>query len=114
MASIPERRRDQDEIAQLRMRNAMQMRPPVQHYQRKLASPLILWPCYLFSLLGLGVVIGPLLFIRKPLSRHHAALMIIVSVIVLLSVSLWSLNYLKKADGDLPSWVPEWVVDLDL
>lgn len=65
------------------MQNAMQMRPPVAQYQRQVAHPILLGIGYFFSLLGLGLVMGPVLFIVKPLSRHHAAFMLLLSLVVL-------------------------------
>lgn len=67
----------------MQMQNAMQMRPPVAQYQRQMAHPLLLAIGYFLSMLGLGVLIAPILFMRKPLSRHHAAFMLVLSLIVL-------------------------------
>lgn len=95
------------------MRNAMQMRPPVQHYQKKLAHPVLLGFCYVLSVLGLGVLIGPVLFFVKPLSRHHACFMILLSLIELLVAFLILHNYLRGAEN-IPLWIPDWLVKLAL
>lgn len=113
MANIPERRRSSDELSQLRMQNAMQLRPPVQHYQRKLAPPVLLGFFYVLSALGLGLLVGPLLFFWKPLSRHHACFMILISLLELLVAFLALHNYLRNVEN-IPLWIPEWLVNLAL
>lgn len=65
------------------MQNAMQMRPPAAKYQRQVAGKLTLVLGYLVSLVGLGAIVGPLLYLAKPLSRHHASFMLLLSLVVL-------------------------------
>lgn len=65
------------------MQNAMQLRPPVAQYQSQMAHPIALLMVYLLSFTGLGVVIGPLFYFLKPLSRHHAAFIFLISLLVL-------------------------------
>ncbi|MFC5050646.1 hypothetical protein ACFPK9_08475 [Rubritalea spongiae] len=83
MAKIPERKRSSDELARMQMQNAMQMRPPVAQYQRQVAHPVLLVLGYLLSLGGAGLLIGPILYFAKPLSRHHACFLFLISLIVL-------------------------------
>lgn len=88
MAEIPEKKRDDDDLARLRMHNAMQMRPPNAAYQKKLASRVLLGVGYFLSLFGLGLVVGPLIFSTKPLSKHHGAFMGMISFLVLLGAAM--------------------------
>ncbi|MGJ8673076.1 MAG: hypothetical protein ACSHX2_09040 [Rubritalea sp.] len=67
----------------MQMQNALQMRPPVEKYQRQVANPVLLVFVYLLSFVGLGIIIGPILFFAKPLSRHHAAFVLLISLVVL-------------------------------
>ena len=83
MPKIPERKRSPDELARMQMQNAMQTRPPVAQYQRQIAHPLFLAVGYFLAFFGLGLLIAPILFVRKPLSRHHAAFMLVLSLILL-------------------------------
>jgi len=89
MAEIPEKRRDGEDLARLRMQNAMQMRPPIAQYQKKLASKVLLGVGYLLSLVGLGLLVGPLIFLTKPLSKHHGAFMGLISFLILLGAAMY-------------------------
>jgi hypothetical protein len=98
MAKIPERKRSSDELARVQMQNAMQMRPPAAQYQRQIAQPIVLVFCYLLALVGLGLIVGPLLYFTKPLSRHHASFMILISLMMLGGSALYYYeNYVRYA-----------------
>jgi len=106
MAKIPDKRHDDQELGQLRMRNAMSVRPPVQSIQNQALNPLLLSVNYLLSAISVGLVIykiylpalicagvvllaALIILWRKPRSRHHAAVMIIISLLVLVFGSVY-------------------------
>lgn len=106
MTKIPQKRHDDQELGQLRMRNAMSVRPPVQKIRNLALNPLFLslnyvlcltcvglaiYKIYPYTLIcsGITMVIALLIFWRKPRSRHHATLMIIISLLVLVFGSVY-------------------------
>ena len=106
MVKLPEKKRDDQELGQLRMQNAMSVRPPVQKLQNQALHPLFLGMNYLLSLTSAGLalykiflpalivagvagVAALLILWRKPRSRHHATLMIIISLLVLVFGSVY-------------------------
>ena len=111
---LPSRRHDSRDIAQIRKREAVaalqhQHAPdPVAHLRRQTASPFLYVPAYLFTaaagvtawqrvhyvtpaaLTGLATLIMLFIAIRKPRSRHHAALLFIA---IFLTLVFGALHY---------------------
>lgn len=127
MAAIPEKKHDRQELQNLRMRNAMAVRPPVQQLQKQAAGRLMLGLSYAFSLFGAAMVIraihpyGPiielpfmigivsaglglcaalLIFWRKPRSRHHASILAIISLLVLVFGSVYYIEQFEQSAHD--------------
>ena len=89
MAKIPETKRSADELARMQMRNAMQACTHVEQYRRQLVHPIGLFLAYLLSFCGFGIVLGPVLYFAKPMSRHHAGFMLLLSLIAMGGVALY-------------------------
>ncbi len=116
MAKIPEKKRDSRELQELRNRNAFSVRPPVLQLQKLAVPKPVLVFFYLLSVTGAGLVgysfssYGPVLdlyfkagfgcvavvlvmvffiFLKKPRSRHHAAFLLIISLLVLVFGSVY-------------------------
>ena len=136
MTSIPDKKRSDDELQDIRRQNAFAVRPPVQQLQNQALPKVVLGFCYLMALLaaaclvfarfvselvesimlGLGFSLGMVgyadesilggvyygsvicgvvsllmslwIFWKKPRSRHHAALLLIMSLLVVVFGSL--------------------------
>ena len=116
MAKIPDKKRDRQALQQMRNRNAFTVRPPVQQLQNQALAKPILGFFYLLALTGAGLVIysfssyvpvlelyfkaglacvsvvalmAIFIFWRKPRSRHHAAFLVIISLLVLVFGSVY-------------------------
>jgi hypothetical protein len=127
MANIPERKRDKAELQEMRARNAFAVRPPVGQLEAQAVNRLVLGIFYLISLTGAGLVIksyypygiemGPvfisgmacaavgllvslLIFWKKPRSRHHAALMVIISLLVLVFGTVYYIEQFEQEAHD--------------
>lgn len=128
MAEIPERKRDKVELQEMRARNAFAVRPPVGQLEALAVNRLVLAVFYLIILSGAGLVIkshypygiemGPVfitgmafaavgllvscfIFWKKPRSRHHAALMAIISLLVLVFGTVYYIEQFEhKAHDD--------------
>ena len=76
----------------------MGVRPPVQQIAAQAAHPMLVGSGYLLALCGGagGLLVAGWLFARKPRSRHHAALMTIIAVLVL---AFGILYFLAKRDA---------------
>jgi hypothetical protein len=112
--ALPTHRHDPRDVAQIRKREALaalqhqQGADPAAHLRKQTASPFLYAPGYLFAsaaaitsylrvhyitpagLLGLAIVIMLFIALRKPRSRHHAALLFIV---VFLTLVFGALHY---------------------
>lgn len=127
MSQIPERKRDKAELQEMRARNAFAVKPPVEHLQSQAVNRFLLGLYYLISLIGAGLVIksyypygiemGPvfisgmacaalgllislLIFWKKPRSRHHAALMAIISLLVLVFGTVYYIEQFEQEAHD--------------
>ena len=96
--ALPARRHSDGELQRLRPHNAMAGRPPVQQLAAQAAHPMLVGTGYLLALGGGagGLLVAGWLFARKPRSRHHAALMTIIAVLVL---AFGILYFLAKRDA---------------
>jgi hypothetical protein len=112
--ALPTHRHDPRDVAQIRKREALaalqhqQSTDPAAHLRRQTASPFLYVPGYLLAiaaavtsyqhvhyitpavLLGLAATITLFIALRKPRSRHHAALLFIV---VFLTLVFGALHY---------------------
>lgn len=119
MARIPEKKHDNQELGELRARNAFAVRPPVQQLKNQALHPLFLGLGYVLSLTsgglayagiyvpGLscaaaGLLFSLFIFWKKPRSRHHAAFMAIISLLVLVFGSVY-----YQAQFEQPSHDPQ-------
>ncbi len=127
MAKIPERKRDKAELQEMRSRNAFAVRPPVEQLQAQAVHRFVLVFFYLICLTGAGLVIksyypygiemGPVfisgmacaavgllislwIFWKKPRSRHHAALMAIISLLVLVFGTVYYIEQFEQEAHD--------------
>lgn len=98
MTALPDKRRDVDELNRLRMQHAMAVRPPIAAIQAQTAHWLLLALGYLLCLAGGigGLLVAVFIAVKKPRSRHHAALMLILAALVLVFGTLY---YLPEADA---------------
>lgn len=127
MAKIPERKRDKAELQEMRARNAFAVKPPLEQLQAQAVHRFILFFFYLICLTGAGLVIksyypngiemGPIfisgmacaavgllvslwIFWKKPRSRHHAALMAIISLLVLVFGTVYYFEQFEQEAHD--------------
>ena len=127
MVKIPERKRDKAELQEMRSRNAFAVRPPVAQLQSQAVPRVLVIFLYLICLTGAGLVIksyypygiemGPVfisgmacagwgllsalwIFWRKPRSRHHAALMAIISLLVLVFGTVYYIQQFEQEAHD--------------
>ena len=117
MSPLPEHKRDDDALRELRMRNAFMTRPPVQQVRALALGRVWLFLLYLVCLVGGGLVIGKVfevglicgcvalllalwVFCRKPRSRHHASLIVIISLLVLVFGTVYYLEQLEALNYD--------------
>lgn len=110
---LPTRRQEPGDLAQIRKREALAQldahaKDPAAHLRAQTASPFLYIPGYLLAaaaavvayqrvhhvtpltLLGLSLLITLFIAIRKPRSRHHAALIFIV---IFLTAALGAIHY---------------------
>ncbi|BDS05216.1 hypothetical protein NT6N_02560 [Oceaniferula spumae] len=117
MTKIPERKQDKQELEDLRRRNAFAVRPPVQAIKAQALHPLFIGLGYLLSLTSAGLAIAAIyipalscaslsllgalfIFWKKPRSRHHAAFMAIISLLVLVFGSVYYLAQFEPTSND--------------
>jgi hypothetical protein len=115
-AHLPQRKRDAQELQQLRHRGLMQTRPPVQNILRMQLHPVSAAVLYLFALAtiiqtlrhwspegihrfyypvgGCGILLLTSLFLyfKKPRARHHAAILGGICFVVLGFIILFILK----------------------
>jgi len=117
MAKLPEKKHDDTEINQIRARNAFSVRPPVLQIKNLALNPILLILCYLLcvtgavlsfykmsipalSCAGVTVLCSVFIFWKKPRSGHHAALMTIISLLVLVFSSVYHKAQLEQTNND--------------
>ena len=117
MSFLPDQKRSDKELAELRMRNAFEVRPPVQHVKSLALHPVLLTVVYLDSLAGAGLamlalyvpalicagmvmLISMIVYWRKPRSRHHATFTAIISLLVLVFGTVYYLEQLEASNYD--------------
>jgi hypothetical protein len=97
MTSLPEKKRAADELKRLRLQHTLAVRPPIGHIRAQMANKPAIFLGYLLCLAGGvgGLLVAVFIAVRKPRSRHHAALMFILVVLVLvfgIRYYLWKAN----------------------
>lgn len=117
MPDIPDHKHSDNELNELRMRNAFAVRPPVEQIINQALNPFLLGLNYLLCLTGAGLAIGKIfipalscaavalvftLFIywKKPRSRHHAAFMAMISLLVLVFGTVYYLEQFEQTAHD--------------
>ena len=110
MTDIPDSRRSDGELDELRMRNAFAVRPPMQSIKGMALHRVFLAGAYVICMGGsvlalagmirsglvcaaLGLLLSLFIFWQKPRSRHHATIMLIISLLVLVFGSVY---YIKQ------------------
>lgn len=99
------------------MRNAFAVRPPVQEIKSLALHPILLAALYLLSLAGAGLAIAEIfrpglicagiallaaaiVYWKKPRTRHHSAIIAIISLLVLVFGTVYYLEQLEASDYD--------------
>ena len=117
MTGIPEHKRSDNELDEIRRRNAFAVRPPVQKIKNQALQPIFLAVGYLLCLTGVGLAIGEIyipgltcaalvlltaifIFWKKPRSRHHATIMAIISLLVLVFGTVYYLEQFEQTTND--------------
>ena len=127
MVDIPEKKQSRGELQDLQRRNAFAVRPPVQQLQNQAIHRAVLTGFYILSLIGAGLVIGAIypigpideiffiggvacmsacllasffIFWKKPRSRHHAAILVIISLLVLVLGSVYYIEQFEQEAHD--------------
>ncbi|NWK54794.1 hypothetical protein HW115_04190 [Verrucomicrobiaceae bacterium N1E253] len=127
MATLPEKKHEREELQRIRMRNAMAVRPPVQHLQKMAVNRLVLGVGYVLGVLAAGLMIRAVdslglvdetlyyagvacvsvnillalwIFWKKPRSRHHAVILAIISLLVLVFGSVYYVEQFEQAPHD--------------
>lgn len=117
MTAIPEQKHNDDELNQLRMRNAFAVRPPVEHIRKQAVHPLFLGVAYVLCLVSAGLLlkkmlvsamicgavvllVSLLIYWRKPRSQHHAVMMAIISLLVLVFGSVYYYEQFEQTPHD--------------
>ncbi|GEM_PF-1590841 len=127
MVDIPKKKQSRGELQDLQRRNAFAVRPPVQQLQNQAVNQVVLAVFYILSLIGAGFVIwaiypiGPIddaffiggatcmggcllaslfIFLKKPRSRHHAAILVIISLLVLVLGSVYYIEQFEQEAHD--------------
>lgn len=117
MVPLPEQKHTDAELNELRMRNAFAARPPVQQVKSLALHPFFLILIYVATLTGAGLAIGKmylpglicsavvlilglLIFWKKPRSRHHIAIIGIISLLVLVFGTVYYLEQLEPTNYD--------------
>lgn len=117
MTPLPKQKHSDEELSELRMRNAFAVRPPVQQIQSMALHPIALGVIYLICLTGAGLAIGEIflpglvcsgvamlaaliVYWKKPRTRHHASIIVIISLLVLVFGTMYYLEQLEPSDYD--------------
>lgn len=127
MAKIPEKKRGISELRDIQARNAFATQPPVQQLQALAVPKQLIIFIYLLSLTSAGLVVaafkgyGPIdevfyyagqgcaglvtltslfIFWKKPRSRHHAAFLAIISLLVLVFGSVYYIKQFEQSAHD--------------
>lgn len=117
MTDLPERKRSKQELEELRMRNALAFRPLLQGGAITVAHPFLLTLGYVSCMAGsalaltgmirpgmVGAILGLLLsffiFWKKPGSRHHAAIFLIISLLVLVFGTVYEVKQFEQTTND--------------
>ena len=115
-AALPQRKHDEREIFDMRRRDAFQTRPPVAQIVRQALNPVLAGILYIIAAVnvyltvhywdafspqnyiapGVGcaflLIVSLLIYLNKPRSRHHAALLCGIAVLILGFVILHTIN----------------------
>tara|TARA_Y100000385_G_C13023668_1_gene607377 strand:+ start:662 stop:1036 length:375 start_codon:yes stop_codon:yes gene_type:complete len=117
MTTLPEQKQSIDELNELRMRNAFAVRPPVQEIRSLALHPAMLVALYILCFTGVGLAVGGiyraslicggcsllitlLIYWRKPRTRHHASIIVIISLLVLVFGTVYHHKHLEAPDYD--------------
>jgi len=117
MTDLPDHKRSDNDLDEIRRRNAFAVRPPIQQIKNQALNPIFLTVIYVLCLTGAGLAIAKifipglicsavallvnlLIFWRKPRSRHHVAIMVIISLLVLVFGTVYYLEQFEQTDYD--------------
>ena len=127
MGDLPERKQSRSELQDMQRRNAFAVQPPVQHLQNLAINRIVLAVFYALTLAGAGLVIAAIypqgfideaffiigcacagvsflgviyIFWKKPRSRHHAAIIAIISLLVLVFGTVYYIEQFEQEAHD--------------
>jgi len=117
MADLPDRKHSNNDLDEIRRQNAFAVRPPIQQIKNQALNTVLLTIIYVLCLTGAGLAIAKifipglicsgaalvlnfLIFWRKPRSRHHAAIMLIISLLVLVFGTVYYLEQFEQTTYD--------------
>ena len=117
MADIPKRKHSGSELNELRRRNAFATRPPIQEIKSLALHPLLLGLGYLLCFVGVGLAMAEIyipglvcsglallftffIYWKKPRSRHHAAFIAIITLLVLVFGTMYYLEQFEQPAHD--------------
>ncbi len=122
MTELPDHRHSDDELSDLRRRNAFAVRPPVQQIVNLALPPILLIPIYLLCFVGVGLALGEwyipgiscaslalvaslFIFWKKPRSRHHATIICIISLLVLVFGNVYYFKQFEQTPHDTQRFI---------
>ncbi len=117
MTGIPDQKHSNDDLDEIRRRNAFSVRPPVQQIKNQAVHPGLLAVFYLRCLTAAGLAIAKIfipalacaasalavtvfIFFKKPRSHHHAAIIAIISLLVLVFGTVYYLEQFEQTAHD--------------
>ena len=125
--ALPEKKQTRSELLDRQRRNAFTVKPPVQQLQKLALNRFVLAAYYVISLSGAGLVIGAIypvgpidetflfigfacvgvcllaslyIFWKKTRSRHHAAFLVIISLLVLVFGTVYYIQQFEQESND--------------
>lgn len=117
MTGIPDQKHSNDDLDEIRRRNAFSVRPPVQQIKNLAVHPGLLAVFYLLCLTAAGLAVARIfipalacaasalvvtvfIFFKKPRSHHHAAIIAIISLLVLVFGTVYYLEQFEQTAHD--------------
>lgn len=119
MSAIPTQKKNDEELDELRRRNAFAVRPPIQHIMSLKLNPLltsviyiilvasvvlVFMQIYILALCcaGASLLMALFIFRKKPRSSHHACIITIISLLVLAFGSVYYLEQFEPKAHEEP------------
>jgi hypothetical protein len=117
MTDLPEGKRSRRELEEIRMRNALASRQLLLGVANTPLHPLVLTIGYVSCMAGAtlalagmvrsglvaamaGMLLSLFIFCKKPVARHHAAVFLIISLLVLVFGTVYELKQFEQTADD--------------